>query len=481
MVPVHICKSGRFCYNSTVKHPFFVPFGLALLIALAPLSLTPSSLALATPPPTGSPAGVRLQSSSTVTATNGTRLQSPMTPTVTVTLAITTPAASHTPTRQSTMTPTVAASFTPSPSLTRPVQETPTLTATTTAALSVSSAPKYTLSLDPKSLAIDSLRARSYSGGQIKITRILSTYDEFRRVLFEYSSEGLRITGMMNIPRGTGPFPVVILDHGYFKPAEYKTGDGTRPAADNFARNGYLTLASDYRCYGGSQCGPNPLYVGYAVDVLNLIGSLPSLPYADTTRVGIWGHSMGGGITIRVLTISDQLKAAALYGSLNSDDEVHYCWLNTCRAPSAPTRLPRIPELLEADPDFVPNSMSAGPAPATPAPDPFARLHEIFLKSSPSRYRQYLTTPVIIHHGEKDDIVPIQWSVDLADALNAMGRTVELYTYPGEGHVFAGWNWQLFMARTMRFFDERLNPRETPVTAERRVLKLERNLWDSGY
>ncbi len=464
-----------------MKNPPFVALSLALLLVVAPLSLTPSSLAIGTPAPTGSPIGVRLQVSSTVTATNGIRLQSSSTATLSATLPISTLVPSLVPTRTLTVIPTLAASATPSLTATREIQPTPTLTPTMTAALNISSVPRYTLSLDAKSLGIESLRARTYTGGQIKITRVLSTYDEFRRVLFEYPSDGLRITGMMNIPHGNGPFPVVVLDHGYFKPAEYKTGDGTSRAADNFARNGYLTLASDYRCYGGSQCGPNPLYVGYAIDVLNLIGSLPSLPYADTARVGIWGHSMGGGITIRVITVSDQIKVAALYGSLNSDDEIHYCWLNTCRAPSAPTRIPRLPELLEADPDFVPNPTSAAPAFATAPPDPFSKLHEIFIKSSPSRYLQHFNAPVIIHHGEADDTVPIQWSVDLADTLNAMGKSATLYTYPGEGHVFAGWNWQLFMARTLRFFDERLNPRETPVTAERRVLRQERNLWDSGY
>ncbi len=469
-----------------MKNPFVVPIGLALLIALTPLSTTPSSHALATTPVTATRAGVRLQSSSTLTATASVRPQSSLTATVTMTVLISTPAASTTATRPSNVIPTLAATATPTATSApvvgvTPLNETATLTPTTTAALNAASGPRYTLSLDPKSLAIDSLRARSYGGGQIKITRTLSTYDEYRRVLFEYPSDGLRITGMMNIPRGTGPFPVVILDHGYFKPSEYRTGDGTSRAADHFARNGYLTLASDYRCYGGSQCGPNPLYVGYAVDVLNLIGSLPSLAFADTERVGIWGHSMGGGITIRVLTISSELKAAALYGSLNSDDEVHYCWLNTCRAASAPTRLPRVPDLAEVDPDFVPGTTSSLSAPATAAPDPFAKLHDIFLKSSPSRYLSYWNAPVIIHHGEKDETVPIQWSVDLADALTAKGKTAELYTYPGEGHVFAGWNWQLFMARTLRFFDERLNPRETPVTADRRVLRLEQKLWDSGY
>ncbi len=309
------------------------------------------------------------------------------------------------------------------------------------------------------------------------MTRTVSSDDVFKRVLFEYTSDGVRVTGMMNIPHGIGPFPVVILDHGFFKPSEYKTGDGTIRAADNFVRYGYLTLAPDYRCYGGSQCGSNPFDVGYAIDVLNLIGSLPSLSYADTSHVGIWGHSMGGGVTIRVLAVSDQVKAAALYGAVVGDDEVHYCWLSGCSVPIAPTREPRRPQLSEIDPDFIRDA----PTPAPAASDPYARLRDIFAKSSPTRYLNYVTAPVIIHHGEADDQVPIQWSVELADALTARGKTAQIYTYPGAGHVFGGSSWQLFMARTISFFNDYLNPRETPITVERRVLRRERGITDQSY
>jgi len=326
--------------------------------------------------------------------------------------------------------------------------------------------PKYPLSLDAKILSIESLRARPYVGGQIKITRLVSNEDAFTRALFEYPSDGLRITGSMNIPRGLGPFPVVVLDHGYFPVSQYKSGDGTNRAADAFARRGYLTLASDYRCYGGSQCASNPLDVGMAIDVLNLIASLPTLASADTARVGIWGHSMGGAITIRVLTLNDSIKVAALYAAVTGDDEVHYCWLTACRAPIAPTKEARLsaPRLNEADPDFAQEVPTAAPN------DPKNKFHDIFLKSSPTRYLEFWKAPVIINHGEKDELVPVQWSVDLADGLNKQGKKATFYSYTNEGHVFTT-GWKLFMARTLAFFDQSLNPYPTPITATMRVLR----------
>jgi uncharacterized protein len=406
-------------------------------------SITPSRVITATVSATlaHTPTGA-LTTTATITATRRITLTTTVTPTATIT---------------STLTVTPTASATPSPS---PYPTT-----------------QYPLTLDAKSLAIDTLRARRYGNGQIKITRVVSTDDAFQRVMIEYPSEGLRITGMMNIPRGAGPFPVVILNHGYFKPAEYKPGDGTSRAADNFARRGYLTIASDYRCYAGSQCGPDPLYVGYAVDVLNLIADLPSLSYADTTRVGIWGHSMGGQVTLRVLVVNDSIKVASLYGALTGDDEVHYCWLYGCKAPlvtPAPRSVDQFDQLMQ-------NYIEGIPTPSSSSNSMNARLHDIFLRSSPSRYLRNVNAPVIIHHGEKDDIVPLEWSVELAQSLDAMGKPVSLYTYVSGEHVFAGWDWQLFMARTLAFFDEQLKPRETPITVERRILRQERVAFDASF
>jgi dienelactone hydrolase len=436
----------------------FLGLGIYILMAMPALAQEPTRTSTltrtSTPTVTATPkisATVALTGTATVTATRR------ITPTVTLTLTVVLTA---TPTV--TTTADLTATVTPTATI---VRATPTPTVT-----------RYPLTLDPKYLSIDALRARKYETSQIQIVRTIEEQKSFRRVQIEYQSDGLKITGMMNIPRGAGPFPVVVLDHGYFKPAEYKTGDGTIRAADAFAQRGYLTISPDYRCYAGSQCGPNPFYIGYAIDVLNLIAALPSLSYADTSRIGIWGHSMGGGITIRVLAVSESLKVASLYGSLTGDDEVHYCWLYGCKTPLVTPVPPNSNKMGEFDPEFF-----QGVATPDTSSDYRTRLHEIFIKSSPILNLKYIDTPVIIHHGEADDIVPLQWSVDLATKLSAQGKTAMLYTYPGEGHVFAGWGWQLFMARTLAFFDEFLNPREAPITVDKRVLLQERVAADSSY
>ena len=420
---------------------------------------TPSITQTVTPTPSiTSTRTASLTATATVTTTRT------LTPTATITASVT---VTTTPMLSVTLTPTATPTITPSPTTTG----TPTPTAI-----------KYSLALDPNGLSIDALRARPYGGTGIKITKVVQTSDAYKQVLIEYSSDGLKITGTMNIPRGLGPFPVVIMDHGYFKPSEYNTGDGTSRAADAFARAGYLTIASDYRCYAGSQCGSDPFYIGYAIDVLNLIAQVPTVPDADPSRLGIWGHSMGGEITLRVLTINESIKVAALYGALTGDDEVHYCWLIGCQTPiaqTAPTRSAnRNQQQLEVDPDFLQSLPSPSASTTT---SPLGKLHDIFLKSSASRNLSNITAAVIIHHGEADDIVPIEWSVDLAKSLTALGKTAELYTYPGETHVFAGWGWQLFMSRTLTFFDGYLKPRDSIITTDKRVLRQEQVAVEQSY
>ncbi len=77
--------------------------------------------------------------------------------------------------------------------------------------------------------------------------------------------------------------------------------------------------------YPPSDPGPNSFRVGYAVDVMNLIALVQDqagvpgpLENADPEAIGLFGHSMGGGISLRVLAAQAPVQAAVLYGSLNA-------------------------------------------------------------------------------------------------------------------------------------------------------------------
>lgn len=163
---------------------------------------------------------------------------------------------------------------------------------------------------------IEQLRQRNYQGGEIKIEETLSQNNSYTSYLISYPSDDLKIYGRMNVPAGQGPFPIIILNHGYFNQSSFTSGDGTQTMADILTRNGYITLASDYRGFGKSENdgqgsrGHNP---NYAIDVLNLIASVKNLDRADPDKIGMWGHSMGGEVALRTVEVTDKIKALVLW------------------------------------------------------------------------------------------------------------------------------------------------------------------------
>jgi dipeptidyl aminopeptidase/acylaminoacyl peptidase len=281
-------------------------------------------------------------------------------------------------------------------------------------------------------LGIDDLAARFYGRGDLQVHQTLASTPAFTRLLISYPSDGLTIYGFMDVPEGQGPFPVIIAVHGYIDPAQYGTLDYTTHYADALAQAGYLVLHPNLRGYWPSDSGPNLLRVGMAVDVLNLIGivrqtgGLPgTLQKADPSAIGLWGHSMGGGITLRVITVNPDVRAAVLYGAMSGDEKQNFAKI---REWSGRTR--------GLEEDNVPDAA--------------------LLRISPINYLDRIQAAVSIHHGESDELVPPAWSADLCARLTALGKSVECFTYPGEPHTFYGDGDQLFIQRTIAFFDAHL-------------------------
>jgi dipeptidyl aminopeptidase/acylaminoacyl peptidase len=320
------------------------------------------------------------------------------------------------------------------PTATPTIELTPTSTAT----------PAPSATPDPSEpFTIEHLRSRTYDSGPIEIVKTLESNDQFTRYLIAYPSDGLRITGMLDVPKGpiNQHYPVIILNHGYIDPAHYATGSDTKANADYLARAGYLTLSPDYRGYAGSQGGTqesNPnvrgedtFRVDFAIDVLNLLHAVPSLPQADPKRIGLWGHSMGGGITLKVLTIDRGalVKAAVLYGAMSGDEAANLQHIDQLWRPGLFDRVTAIY--------------------GTPQDRPAA-----YASISPLTYLNDIAVPISLHHGTADDQVPLVWSIDLDQRLQAAGKSVEFFEYNGAGHTFSGATWTTFMQRVTAFFDK---------------------------
>ncbi len=313
---------------------------------------------------------------------------------------------------------------------------------------------------------IDGLRQHEFQSGKIHIRSRLDENDKYTSYLVDYPSDGLTITGVMQIPVGDGPFPVILINHGFFGRGVYNSGDGTDRASAFLAEHGYITLASDYRSWGDSDIGYSFFYSGLVIDVINLLKAVPSIEKADPERVGMWGHSMGGGVTMKVLTIlggrvvpSDSeeriettVKAAVLYSPVSADDaDIIARWGMGCFGNIAEGE-----KIIGCNSsDVIPESL---PLNLQDAYRFAASDADTLKKIAPFYHLDYVTVPLQIHYGTEDGKfiggTPPQWSVKLTQGLRDAGKEVELLQYEGEGHSFIGQPWFDFMTRTLRFFDE---------------------------
>lgn len=318
-------------------------------------------------------------------------------------------------------------------------------TATPTAAPTATPAPP-TATPDPwaayEPYTIEALRSRSYGQGEIEIVRVMEETPNFTRYLFVYPSDGLRITGMLNRPHGDGPFPVVILNHGYYPLDVYQTGNGTKLAADYLADRGFMTLSPDFRSHAGSDDAVNYFRAGHVIDTLNLIPLAQKLPSAQPGKVGMWGHSNGGAVTAKAITISDQIAAAVIYSPASSNIVEDYQFRmerSRARAGQPAGRRTGVIDTLAQEFPVTPEQ----------APDLYERL-------SPLPYLHYVQAAVQIHWGTADETVPRKWPGDLLAGLQAAGKQVEYFEYPGQPHSFQGAGNQLYLQRIAEFFGQYL-------------------------
>jgi dienelactone hydrolase len=321
------------------------------------------------------------------------------------------------------------------PSRVATITQTPTLTAIPLPSVLGTTTSAPTLSPTPNpydNLTINALSNRDYGGGLLDIVDTIESNEAFTRYLITYPSDGLTIYGFMNVPNEGDKFPVAIMLHGYVTPNQYNTLAYTRRYADVLAEAGFFVIHPNFRNYPPSDSGPDPYRVGFAIDVLNLIAIIKEqsqdpngyLRRSDPENIHLWGHSMGGGVALRVLTVNNDpyIKAAVLYGSMSGDERLNY------------ERIREWSNGLTGEFELT-------------APE------DMLVAISPINYLDRITAAISIHHSDADQVVPPEWSDDLCQQLKELKQTVECHSYIGLPHTFRGQGDALFIERTVDFFN----------------------------
>jgi dipeptidyl-peptidase-4 len=189
------------------------------------------------------------------------------------------------------------------------------------------------------------------------------------------------------------------------------------------ARQGYVVFTVDNRGTGGRGTAfDDPIYRAMGgVEIEDQVAGarfLASLPGVDPERIGIFGGSYGGYMTLLAL-----MKAPEVYAA------------GAALAPVTDWRL--------YDTHYTERYMG----------DP--AVGDAYPRSNPVSYVEGLEDPLLLVHGMADDNVFFDHSVKLMAALQQARKPFELMTYPGKRHRITGEDERVHLYRLMFDFFER--------------------------
>ena len=225
-----------------------------------------------------------------------------------------------------------------------------------------------------------------------------------------WSNDGFPVQGWLLLPPGQSAkkLPMVTIIHGgpaaawephFFGPSLYRT----------LLAHGYaLFLPNPRGSYGQGEAftlaNVKDFGHGDLRDVLAGIDAVEKTAPIDEARLGIFGHSYGGYMTMWTVTQTQRFKAAVAgagivnwqsYYGQNGIDQ----WM-----------IPYFGASVYDDP-------------------------EVYARSAPLTYIKQAKTPILTYVGALDVECPAAQTIEFDHAMKEFGVTSEMVIYPGEGHA----------------------------------------------
>ncbi|MEP4102448.1 S9 family peptidase [Paraglaciecola sp.] len=225
-----------------------------------------------------------------------------------------------------------------------------------------------------------------------------------------------------------GKHPVIVYQYG---------GPGAQVVTDSWGGNrgllmqywvskGYVVFSLDNRgSEGRGKAFENPIYKKMGsielADQIEGVKFLQALPYVDKDRIGVYGHSYGGYMTLMAMFKGGDYYAAGVAGAPVTDWALY-------------------------DTHYTERFMGH---PKTDA--------DAYLASAVFPYAKDLKGDLLIYHGMADDNVLFTHSTKLYKHLQDLSIPFESMDYPGKKHSIRGKNTGIHLYKTItNFFDKHL-------------------------
>jgi dipeptidyl aminopeptidase/acylaminoacyl peptidase len=239
---------------------------------------------------------------------------------------------------------------------------------------------------------------------QCSMLKSFSTAGIYESTQVAFTSDGLTIGAFLTKPRGTGPFPAYVHNHGAMTREQAAASLWQAPGEidSRIAAAGYLVLRPARRGYLRSEGTTTTYWVqgsrlrvsdvisgayNEARDVQSAVGYLRGCPFVDPQRIVIGGHSLGG--LVAVITAAKHPDLAGIV-SINGG----ITWTQ--------------------------NGIEQG----------FPAVSAVWRAEA-----AHLSTPVLLLHGRDDAVVTPELSRELAGLLQDRAAPVTLKIYPGDHYT----------------------------------------------
>jgi dipeptidyl aminopeptidase/acylaminoacyl peptidase len=242
---------------------------------------------------------------------------------------------------------------------------------------------------------------------------------------YEVRLPGASVTlgGILFRPLTAKPAAAIIVLHGWAP-----EGVPGAPRVEGWARRlseqGYVALAISMRGWppsgGSDDCGEQQ-----PDDVAKAADWLARLPGVNADSMGVLGFSLGGQVALLAGARSSRIKAIVAYFPITDIQR----WRDT-------TSNTGIRDF------YVPQVCAAGRA------------------NSPVNSADEIRAPVLLIHGDRDPLVPVEQSLKMRAALQKSNRYVELLVIGGGDHGFTDEQSEQAWSSATKFFNTHLKPHE---------------------
>ncbi len=280
---------------------------------------------------------------------------------------------------------------------------------------------------------------------------------KYRREEVGFGHDNIKLSGTLLLPSHSGKHPAVIFIHG----SGPRTRDDYRFYADLFARHGIAALIYDKRAVGGTGSNDEQSDLhDLAGDALAAVKFLKSRDDINQKQIGLWALSEGGWVApLAAVQSPDVAFLIIVSGPVVKVGEVHLYagqmrlrerGFSEAEISEALATLKQVDEFVRTGGDrealqslldqawtkrWAASTILPRRPPTAAEQSTLLRWRNLDFDPAPSWER--IRVPVLAFFGERDNVVPVQQSVERIDRALKQARNadVTIKVYPDADHI----------------------------------------------